>query len=951
MKIRKSKFNLLFTESSLSAFFYIISILIPSVLSAQGSGQQSARANLISPAFGSIEEYIESNQEQPYEKIFLHTDHQTYMQNDTIWFKAYLWYGQEQQPDTASGILHVDLINTEGKVMMKRRLLIDNGCSHGDFSLDTTIAPGSYFIRSYTRLMQNLNSGEPYYLPVTINSLNQNFQFECSPVLIKQTRNDSLRIGFKFAEIDQKGDLNKNTRHYINYTLKIGKTTLKKDSVFLANTSEHALRYSLNEYGDTDSIAEFEVSIHDKGLSFNKSFQIPLHDNIDLQFFPEGGDLVNGLKSKVAFKAIGLDGLGREIEGEIMMANDSLVTHFKSSDKGMGVFTLQPSAKTKYSAHFWYNKQKYIVPLPNVLSQGSTISVSPSVSPTLTIKQMPVGVISSKYVIGSSYGKIWFSALIKSLRDSAQLQIPVDLIPEGVCRLTVLDAGFKPECERLIYVDKNQRFKIEIIPDSLSYSKRSKVTLRIKATDPKGVPVKADMSLAVLDRDQSPDNVKTAGIKAYKLINSELKGHIEDPDSYFINDSCINKPGLDLLLLTHGYRKFTSNSKTFTGQILSPEKSIYVSGKINFKGTKLQEKNLNYQDIGLTLISVSDKPILEVGHPDSAGLFNFQIPLMSGKQRLMVQARKPNNKPFNGDILIDSPLKPPVFTTLPDLSNNMSFPKMEYINRIQAVKKTDLSRMNLAGSMSKTLSEVVVTAKADAKNWWRNYDKDARKIADLDSLDPSGDTYLNINDLLVKEFGARWYNNESANMNTVLLPCIRLMGGGMNFWFPIYLVDGTLYWNGKDFDFSRLNPMSAFPVNEIKRILVIPPGKSIVTNYAYGPIIGFPHFILQSMVIIETYSKKTYRGDIPGVKKFIIDGLDAPRSFYSPGYDAMKNNKEYDGRSTIFWDPSILTDENGQAKIEFFTTDRITRLETIINGMESESGNPGEGSVQIQIRR
>ena len=51
-------------------------------------------------------------------------------------------------------------------------------------------------------------------------------------------------------------------------------------------------------------------------------------------------------------------------------------------------------------------------------------------------------------------------------------------------------------------------------------------------------------------------------------------------------------------------------------------------------------------------------------------------------------------------------------------------------------------------------------------------------------LDPGGDRYMNINDLLVKEFGAKWYNNESAGLNTVLLPCIKLVGRGMNYLVP-----------------------------------------------------------------------------------------------------------------------------------------------------------------------
>ena len=106
----------------------------------------------------------------------------------------------------------------------------------------------------------------------------------------------------------------------------------------------------------------------------------------------------------------------------------------------------------------------------------------------------------------------------------------------------------------------------------------------------------------------------------------------------------------------------------------------------------------------------------------------------------------------------------------------------------------------------------------------------------------------------------------------------------------------------------------------------------------------------QSMVVIETYSKNTYRGDPRGIETFILDGLDAPRVFYSPRYESpLRNSPVYDGRVTLFWEPSLQTDAYGQAKVEFYTSDRQTGLEVIVNGIEAESGYPGEGDAQINI--
>ena len=141
------------TKLFLSIFVVLILFFTPTNLSGLNTAQiiiplktdtarESLSASEMHPVIGSIEEYIESHNELPSEKVFLHLDRFNYAQGDTIWFKAYSWYGFDQIPDTISGILYVDLINAEGRVALRRKLLIQNGKSYGDFSLDSTITPG-----------------------------------------------------------------------------------------------------------------------------------------------------------------------------------------------------------------------------------------------------------------------------------------------------------------------------------------------------------------------------------------------------------------------------------------------------------------------------------------------------------------------------------------------------------------------------------------------------------------------------------------------------------------------------------------------------------------------------------------------------------------------------------------------------------------------------------------
>lgn len=953
-------------------FMVLLLIFIPSGLYGQKSDQlhQSSKQDTVMPGFlvpdirtgiGSIEEYIQLNQEHPSEKVFLHLDRPNYMQGDTIWFKAYLWYGYDQLPDTISGILYVDLISAEDSVVLKRKLLIQNGISHGDFCLDSTISPGRYLIRACTRLMQNPNAGQPFYQTVIINPANQNFQFECLPAILKQTGNDSLKIGFRFYEIDPAGNLNSNYKHDITYALKIGDRLLQKGNILATNTEEYVLKYSLGDISTYDSIVEFEISIQDNDLTFEKQFQIPLQERIDMQFFPEGGKLVNGLESKVAFKAIGADGLSREVNGEIKTDDGEVVAGFKSSHKGMGAFLLKPKANKEYFAHLWYNKLKYIIPLPSISKEGSVMSIrytGDNNDPFLSIKQKPSGGISKKYVIGNAYGKIWLSAQINTFKDSCGLKIPLELLPEGVCRLTILNEDFEPECERLIYIDKNLRFKIEVTPDSSSYGTRSKVSLLIKTTGPNGLPVITDLSLAVVDREQITDDSEVHGISAYKLLESELQGYIEDVDSYFNNGNCTNKSALDLLMLTQGYRKFVPANSNMDEQKFQPEKSFEITGKIKSNSRKSREKKFNYREIDLMLLCSSEDYYLVKSNPDSLGKFRFQIPLMYGKSRLLLQAFTPKKKPFIGDILLDDPITPPQFPTPQPERYPIASTTEEFVSQMQSTRKTERSNALISDSISWKLTLEEVTVKAKAKDWYRRYEKDARKIVDLDTLDPYGNRYDNIYDFLIKEFGAIWHTYPFGlrtvhlpATRTVLLPLENSHGQGrkkITHFPPVYVIDGKTYWNGEGLDVSALYTLWDFPVNEIKRVLVLPPMNSGVMYYASSDLYDNPHYIHQSLVVIETYSKKAYRGDPRGIETFILDGLDAQRVFYSPRYEGpLRNSPVYDGRVTLYWEPSLQTDAYGQAKVEFYTSDRHTTLKVIVNGIEAESGYPGEGDAQI----
>lgn len=801
-----------------------------------------------------IDEYIQRNEGYPSEKVYLHLDRPNYIQGDTIWFKAYSWFGDEQLPDTLSKILYVELLNPKGEVEQKRKLLINNGTSLGEFSLSKAIKAGKYFLRAYTNWMRNPNAGEPFYQAISVNAIDQIFQVECTPVILKSKEGDSLKVNFRFYQVDEAGDLKKEYNHKVDYSLRIGGQVLRTDQILAANTKEQFFKWPLPALNGKDTLATLAISVKDGVIDFQKQFRIPLKERIDLQFFPEGGNLVDGLESKVAFKAIGADGLSRDVKGVIKDENEEVVTLFESSHKGMGCFLLKPETKKKYTAHLEFNHLKYVYTVPKALEKGSVMTVRSTEDGRKSYLTIRYGLKDTiRYVIGSAYGKIRFAASVKVIRDSCRFKIPREMLPEGISRITVLGEDFKSQCERLIYVDQDQRFNVEVKPDSISYGKRSKVTLSIKASTKSGEPVQGDLSLAVVDKDQAESKGGIRGICAYKLLESELKGNIEEADYYFKDDSCINFKALDLLMLTQGYRQFITDTSALNKQKYLPDKGLDVSGIMKLDGHKSKRNGFSYSDYSIGILSTQSN-YSNQSKLDSTGGFCFHLPLIIGKPPVFLQTKSPKEKSIYGDILLNDPLSPLPLKSSLIASEELTSVTFESVKHLQEAKKIELSKSYSGAAMHFNLPEM--TIKGKNKNWY-NFEDEAKKIVDLDSLDPTGKKYKNLCDLLVREFGAREWPIKGLGFTTAAFPCVSTLFKNGYCW-PIYVMNGQTFLNehGGGQVIAPLTQLNFINVSEIKRIMVLPPGKA--DNYAADYI---KLHTKQSLVVIETYKNNSYRGN------------------------------------------------------------------------------------------
>ena len=278
----------------------------------------------------------------------------------------------------------------------------------------------------------------------------------------------------------------------------------------------------------------------------------------NISFFPEGGDLVNGLNSVVAFEANDQHGRPLNIKGLIKNSNNEVIDSFATLHEGMGIFRLRPQTNEKYAA-FWVDEsgQSYTTPLPQGRQSGIVMRITPTWDKIyFQIERLAEASDNLKSLVikGISHEKLVYSSNL-DLKNQFNISgsIPTEELPDGITQLTLFDAEGAPIAERVVFVNNHQfEFNTLVNNELVSFGKREKNEFSIEVPDSLG----ANLSVSVTDGGLSIDSSNS--IIADFLLNSEIRGNIIDPAFYFSNNSDSRTRGfyLDLVMRTHGWRRF-----------------------------------------------------------------------------------------------------------------------------------------------------------------------------------------------------------------------------------------------------------------------------------------------------------------------------------------------------------------------------------------------------------
>ncbi|RZM28317.1 MAG: hypothetical protein EOO88_09455 [Pedobacter sp.] len=311
----------------------------------------------------------------PQEKVYLHTDRPGYSIGDTIWFKGYVTIGSKHQLSALSGALYVELVSEKDSVTQMLKLPITAGMAKGNFALTKPMTEGNYRLRAYTQWMRN--AGADYFYDKVFQVMNPAGDVVFTQIDYSYTTSDNgtyLTANLNYTDSTGKPltylPVKYNLRKSYNTLFKGEGITDNKGKVSVVLKDFKIAEISGTHLNTTIEMEDFAV--------VSKSFPIKITAvSADVRFFPEGGDLVNGIRSKIAFKSVAQDGLGLPVNGIITDQLGNELAQIESNRFGMGAFLLTPQNGKEYQAKINYpDGSTKIVKLPLANEYGYTMEAN-----------------------------------------------------------------------------------------------------------------------------------------------------------------------------------------------------------------------------------------------------------------------------------------------------------------------------------------------------------------------------------------------------------------------------------------------------------------------------------------------------------------------------------------------------------------------------------------------
>jgi hypothetical protein len=648
-------------------------------------------------------------------------------------------------------------------------------------------------------------------------------------------------------------------------------------------------------------------------VNARRSSDIPVAEaaaQYHVDFFPEGGNLVEGVACRIGYRITDAYGRGVECTGTVTEDEQDTLLRTSPHRFGIGQFLLTPKAGHHYRAVFRLADGAAVSGLlPKAATEGYVMSVTDGGDAWRVSVQGAGGAGASGggaggmvYLVAHTRQSVKEAEVAPMTEGKASFLIDKKALGEGISHFTVFNAERQPVCERLVFKQPSKVLTIAVQPDSTVYGQRQKIFLKVDAGDRQ-----ADCSLSVFRADDLQGNAQ-GHIEPYLWLSSDLKGKIESPDYYF--DHPEDAEAMDGLMLTHGWRRFRWGD-VLTAQPRMPEFPPEYNGAILTGRLVDSHTGAPAKGIEAFLSVPGTRTQFTSVFSDDEGRLRFELRDFYGGQEIVLQTNPRDSlyriemaNPFAEGFTADSVSPIQLSRNDSDLLAEKS-ENMEVLNRY-------------AGERLKHLH---VPAGFDTTAFYYRADH-SYKLDDY----------------------TRFTTMEEVMREYVVLMLVKIQGG--HYHLPLFELPYNQF-----FETDPLILLDGVPIFNIDSLMVLDPLKirklETLQRKVFMGGTYFPGIM----------NWTTYKGDLGG---FILDphstvvdyeGLALQREFYSPTYaipDQLDSHLP-DFRNVLFWSPAVPIDGMGKGGLSFYSSDLPGKYFVVVEGIAAD-GTAGSGVASFEVK-
>ena len=605
----------------------------------------------------------------------------------------------------------------------------------------------------------------------------------------------------------------------------------------------------------------------------------------DVSFFPEGGNLTEGILNRVAFKALNQRGASEVITGKIVDNKENIIMEISTVFAGMGSFALFPEMGKDY---FLISKsssgQEKRFKLPVVQKTYVINTIFRDNLHFIQVKKSPDMPERPLYLLIHCKGNVLYYAPWNRRND--YIAFSNEQLPAGVLQVVLLDEQNNPVSERLVFNKIKNQAKLAFSMDKLTYEKRDKVMSELLLTDMEGHPLEGNFSIAITDNnDIAIDSLYT--ITSSLLLSSELKGHIESPD-YYLQDHKYAVNALDHLMMTHGWRRYDL-SESLKGNYNRPKIGFEVAKEISGTVRGLLRRPVANSEV---MLVSGDQNFLQTISDDN-GKFHFDLHYPDSTQFFMIAKTKKGGE--NVALVLNPIIFPalkyaPVSSSLlPALTDRENENQQTEASAADFIKKAEQRAQYDENIRVINLDEIVVTAskivaKRDEERLKYAMNAGSDYTVYRETISQFMPNQLYISSLLRLIPGVQVTPGSTGNPNDDIIKLFPLAPRP-----PLVYIDGVEMPDQLETGFSPFEGLFAYNVESID-----------VKKFASASAGGTRG--VGGIISITTRKDYTANELKSNTESFSPLGYQKPIEFYSPQYDTPESKKSV---FRIFVQPSF----------------------------------------------